>query len=145
MLYDLSNGFDLEKFKNRTIDLINQRAVVDLTKKNPNRSLSQNAYLHLILGFFAVEYGCTLDEVKVDFFKRTCNKAIFEKTIENKQGQKVTVLRSTASLDSGEMSLAIDRFRQWAVAEASIYLPDANEQQFLIHMQKEIERNKQWI
>lgn len=81
----------------------------------------------------------------MDFFKRKCNRDIFERTIKNKKGEEVTVLRSTADLDSSEMTIAIDRFRNWAASEALIYLPSPNEHQHLVHMQKEIERNKQWI
>ena len=145
MIYNLKNPHDIGKFKDRVVELINQRAVVDLTKKNPNRSLSQNAYLHLILGFFAVEYGCSLDEVKLDFFKRKCNKEIFERRVTNKQGKEITTLRSSADLDTMEMTTAIERFRNWSVSVAGIYLPSPNEDQFLIHVSQEIERNKAYI
>ncbi|MGL5262612.1 MAG: hypothetical protein ACRC9P_09535 [Bacteroides sp.] len=145
MIYDLKNPYDIGKFKDRVVELINQRAVVDLTKKNPNRSLSQNAYLHLILGFFAVEYGCSLDEVKLDFFKRKCNKEIFERRVINKQGKEITTLRSSADLDTMEMTTAIERFRNWSVSVAGIYLPSPDEDQFLIHVSQEIERNKAYI
>lgn len=145
MIYDLKNPYDIGKFKDRVVELINQRAVVDLTKKNPNRSLSQNAYLHLILGFFAVEYGCSLDEVKLDFFKRKCNKEIFERRVTNKQGKEITTLRSSTDLDTMEMTTAIERFRNWSVSVAGIYLPSPNEDQFLIHVSQEIERNKAYI
>lgn len=145
MIYDLKNPYDIGKFKDRVVELINQRAVVDLTKKNPNRSLSQNAYLHLILGFFAVEYGCSLDEVKLDFFKRKCNKEIFERRVTNKQGKEITTLRSSADLDTMEMTTAIERFRNWSVSVAGIYLPSPNEDQFLIYVSQEIERNKAYI
>ena len=145
MIYDLKNPYDIGKFKDRVVELINQRAVVDLTKKNPNRSLSQNAYLHLILGFFAVEYGCSLDEVKLDFFKRKCNKETFERRVTNKQGIEITTLRSSADLDTMEMTTAIERFRNWSVSVAGIYLPSPNEDQFLIYVSQEIERNKAYI
>lgn len=145
MIYDLKNPYDIGKFKDRVVELVNQRAVVDLTKKNPNRSLSQNAYLHLILGFFAVEYGCSLDEVKLDFFKRKCNKEIFERRVTNKQGIEITTLRSSADLDTMEMTTAIERFRNWSVSVAGIYLPSPNEEQFLIHVSQEIERNRAYI
>lgn len=144
MLYDLSNGFDLEKFKNRTIDLINQRAVVDLTKKHPTRSLPQNAYLHLILGFFACEYGCSLDYVKREFYKKVCNKPIFERKKTAKNGEIIIELRSSRDLDKEEMTLSIERFRNWSAAEG-IYLPDANEHHLMDYMRREINRNKEFI
>lgn len=43
------------------------------------------------------------------------------------------------------MTTAIERFRNYSVAQAGIYLPAPNENQFLIHIQQEIERNKEFI
>lgn len=145
MIYDLKNPFDRENSEGYLNKLIKEGAIVELKKKRPNRSLNQNNYLHLILSFFGAEYGCSLDEVKLDFFKRLCNKQLFEKTITNKRGEEVKVLRSSADLDSAEMTTAIDRFRNWSASVAGIYLPSPDEDQFLIHIQKEIERNKKFI
>ena len=63
----------------------------------------------------------------------------------NKKGKEVTYLRSSAELTTGEMTLSIDRFRNWSASVAGIYLPSANEQQMLIFAQQEIERNKEFI
>lgn len=144
MIYDLKNPYDIGKFKDRVVELVNQRAVVDLTKKNPNRSLSQNAYLHVILGFFASELGYTLEEVKQGIFKQICNKEIFVRNIEV-CGKPIEYLRSSKDLDSQEMTTAIERFRNWSSLEAGIYLPSADEKHFITHMQKELRRYKQWI
>lgn len=145
MIFNLKNPYEKEDFKKYANKLYQSESVVELTKKLPNRTLAQNSYLHLILGFFASEYGCSLDEVKLDFFKREVNRAIFERTIINKQGKEITTFRSTTSLTTGEMSKAIDRFRNWSSAVAGIYLPSADEKQFLVYIQQEIERNKVFI
>ena len=145
MIYDLKNPFDREKYKEYSESLIKQRAIVELKRKRPNRSLSQNAYLHVILSYFGVEYGCSMDEVKLDFFKRLCNKTLFERTITNKQGKEIKILRSSDDLDSMEMTTAIERFRNWSSAVAGIYLPSPDEDSFILHIQKEIERNKEFI
>lgn len=144
MIYDLKNPFDREKYEEYSENLIKQRAIVELKRKRPNRSLSQNSYLHVILSYFGCEYGCSMDEVKVDFFKRLCNKELFERIITNKQNKQIKILRSSADLDSQEMTTAIERFRNWSASEG-IYLPSPDEDQFLIHVQKEIERNKEFI
>ena len=145
MIYNLKNPSEVIDLENRVNELIEQRAVVDLTKKNPNRSLSQNAYLHLILGFFACEYGCSLDYVKREFYKKVCNKPIFERKKTAKNGEIIIELRSSRDLDSQEMTTAIERFRNWSSLEAGIYLPSADEKHFISHMQKELRRYKQWI
>lgn len=145
MIFNLKNPYEKEGFKEYANKLYLSECVVDLTKKLPKRTSAQNSYLHLLLGFFACEYGCSLDEAKLDFFKREVNKAIFQRTVINKQGKEIVTLRSTTDLTTGEMSTAIDRFRNWSSAVAGIYLPSPDEDQFLIHIQKEIERNKEFI
>ncbi len=63
----------------------------------------------------------------------------------DRKGKEVTYLRSSAELTTGEMTLSIDRFRNWSASVAGIYLPAANEQQMLIYAQQEIERNNEFI
>jgi hypothetical protein len=58
---------------------------------------------------------------------------------------RVEFLRSTAELTTAEMTTAIERFRNWSSAVAGIYLPSANEQEFLIHCKQIIEENKEFI
>lgn len=145
MIFNLKNEYEIPKFKEYVNRLFRERAVVEVKKKSPNRTLAQNSYLHLLLGYFASEYGCSLDEAKVDFYKRTCNRYLFERKVTNKKGKEITCLRSSADLTTGEMTLSIDRFRNWSASVAGIYLPAANEQQMLIFAQQEIERNNEFI
>lgn len=145
MIYNLRNEYELPKFREQVEKMIRQGQVVELKRKNPTRSLAQNSYLHLLISYFASEYGCTTDEAKVDFFKRTCNRELFEETVINKRGNEVKRLRSTSSLTTGEMTLAIDRFRNWSASEAGIYLPSANDTSFIVHAQQEIEKNQEYL
>ena len=110
MIFNLSNHYEIPKFKEYVNKLFSERAVVEVKKKLPNRTLAQNSYLHLLLGYFGSEYGCSLDEAKIDFYKRTCNRDLFERKMVNKKGNEVTYLRSSAELTTGEMTLSIDRF-----------------------------------
>lgn len=145
MIFNLNNPFEHDKFKEYVNKLYSQKVVVEVKKRLPNRSLSQNSYLHLILGWFACETGYSLEEVKLDYFKKTCNRDLFERKKINKQGKEITYIRSSTELTTGEMTTAIERFRNYASAQASIYLPAPNESQFLIHIQQEMERNKEFI
>ena len=86
-----------------------------------------------------------MEEAKVDFFKRECNREIFERERPNKKGVLKTYLRSTKELDTAEMTTAIERFRNWASCEAEIYLPAPNEEQFLLHCQKIIEQESIYL
>lgn len=144
-IFNLKNEYDIPKFKAYVNKLFQERAVVEVKKKLPNRSLAQNSYLHLLLGFFGSEYGCSLEEAKIDFYKRTCNRDLFERKIVNKQGHEITYLRSSAELTTGEMTLSIERFRNWSASEAGIYLPAANERQMLLYAQQAAERSREFL
>lgn len=145
MIFDLKNEYQIQKFDEQVRKLKEKRALVELKDKKLNRTLSQNNYLHLILGYFGCEYGCSMDEAKVDFYKRTCNRDLYERKRVNKRGIEVSYLRSSSELSTDEMALSIDRFRNWSASVAGIYLPAANENQMLIYAMQQIEHNKEFI
>lgn len=143
MLYDLDNEMDRIRFRRRAEELEGGRKVVELTDRS-KRTSAQNAYLHLILGYFAMETGYTLDFVKREYFKRLVNGEMFRKEVEGRWG-KVEDLRSSRDLSTEEMSAAIDRFRNWSSQEAGIYLPAPNEEDFLRDIEKELNRVKRYL
>lgn len=145
MIYNLSEILNRERFKRRINQLYEKRCVVELTEKKPLRTIKQNSYLHLILGYFAIETGNGMDYVKREYFKILCNTEIFVREIDDKFLGKIKIVRSSSALDRGEMTTAIDRFRNWSAGEAGIYLPEPNENEFLEHIQMEMERNKQFL
>ena len=140
--YDLSSKLDQKRLKKRLSHLYKKGAKVELVEKRENRSLKQNAYLHLILGWFGKELGYTLEEVKQTIFKRQICKKFFE---YRKGGQ--LFYRSTSALDTKEMTEAIDCFRNFASNEVGIYLPSPDEQSLLMEMEYELNRYgvKQYI
>lgn len=128
MIFDSNNQIDVLKAKQRFEYLIEKGKVFELTEKRQNRSISQNSYLHLILSYFAHEYGETLDYVKRYFFKNVCNKDLFLTEYANtKTGEVRKEWRSSADLDTKEMTIAIDNFIMYANKEAGIFLPDPND------------------
>lgn len=145
MIYNLANEYDVPQFLEQVKRLLEEKQIVELKRKHTGRTLAQNSYLHLIISYFASEYGCTSDEAKVDFFKRTCNKEIFEERVVNKRGHEIVRLRSTSALTTSEMTFAIDRFRNWAASKAGIYLPSPNDTSFIVHAQREIMKNKEYL
>lgn len=144
MLYDLKNPLDRERFKRRCNALFTKQGIVELTEKT-QRSSQQNKYLHLLLGYLAMETGNELDYVKEIFYKRAANKELFVRENDDQILGKVEYLRSSADLSKEEMTLSIDRFRNWSSQTAGIYLPTANEQEFLASIEYEMSRYKQWI
>lgn len=143
MLYDLNSELDRSRFERRAAELMAQRRTVELTDHRP-RSIAQNSYLHLLLGYFATETGYTLDFVKREYFKRLVNPELFRVKREGSFGE-VEDLRSSRELTTSEMTLAIERFRNWSSQEAGIYLPAPNEEDFLRDIEKELNRVKRYL
>lgn len=146
MLYNLNNALQREQFKARTAMLLEKsNGIVELTEKKARRSNQQNAYLHVILGYFAMECGYSLEEAKKEYFKVLVNPDIFITEKEYKYIGKRKIIRSSADLDSGEMTTAIERFRNWASAEAGIYLPAPHEDEMIALMEVELSRYKEYL
>lgn len=140
MIYDLSKPLDIRRFKVRCKQLIEQSKKVDLTQKRKRRTLNQNNYLHLILSWFGVETGYTLEEVKQDIFKRHICKDFF--VIEK---NSILVCKSTKELTTKELSQSIDKFRNWSSKDMNIYLPNANEKNMLDDIQSRLDSFKQYL
>lgn len=144
-LYNLKNVYDRKKFKEACNQMVLNNEYVELKKKKTQRSLAQNSYLHCLLGYFASEFGYTLEEVKFDIFKKICNRDIFERKRINRRGQEITYIRSSTELDKAEMTTAIERFRNYSSAQCGLYLPSPNEGEMLFFAQQQIEQCKDYM
>ena len=145
MVYDTSNPLDNANFLLRAKKLAESGKIVELTEKKPRRSLPQNKYLHVILAYFGTQTGDALAWVKERYYKVLINSDIFIRQKDDKFLGKTQYLRSSADLDTAEMSLSIERFRNWAAQEAGIYIPSADEAILIQQMEIEIERNKEHL
>lgn len=145
MVYDTSNPLDKANFLLRAKKLADKGAIIELTEKKPRRTLSQNSYLHVTIAYFASQYGCTTEWAKQRYFKQLVNPELFVREKDDEFLGRVKYLRSSADLDVSEMSLAIDRWRNWCSMEASIYIPSADEAILIQQMEIEIERNKEFL
>lgn len=145
MWYDGGNELQAIQARMRLEKLIKDGKVFELTEKKPKRSLPQNAYLHVLLGYFASQTGNTLEWVKKEYYKKLVNPTTFIRTKEDRFMGVVKYLRSSADLDTAEMTTTIDRFRNWSASEVGIYLPSPDEERLLQLAQIEIERNKEFI
>ena len=145
MVYDTSNPLDKANFLLRAKKLAESGKVIELTEKKPRRTLSQNSYLHVTIAYFASQYGCTTEWAKQRYFKQLVNPELFVREKDDEFLGRVKYLRSSADLDVSEMSLAIDRWRNWCSMEASIYIPSADEAILIQQMEIEIDRNKEFL
>ena len=144
-LFNLSNPLDNANFLLRAKKLAESGKIVELTEKKPKRSLPANRYLHVILAYFGTQTGNTTEWVKQQYYKKLVNPDLFIREKEDKFLGRIKVLRSSADLDTSEFSLSIERFRNWASQEASIYIPSADEAILIQQMEIEIERNKEHL
>ena len=145
MILDLGRDYDRQKFRSYCEWLLKRQVVVEVKERKYRRTLAQNRYLHVCLAYFASEFGYDLEFVKYDIFKRRVNGHIFRRERENRRGQSVTYYRSTTTLDTGEMTTAIERFRNWSASEAGLYIPQANEYDALLEAEKQIAMYEQYL
>jgi hypothetical protein len=145
MIYDLKNPLHRDQFSRRSNSLLEKGCDVVELKTKTSRSLKQNAYLHLILGWFAAETGNTREYVKREYFKRLVNSEIFVTYVEDRWLGRNEVIKSSAEVTKEEMITAIERFRNWSSQEAGIYLPSADEQNYLEQLEIELGRYRDLI
>lgn len=146
MIYDLSNELQAENFKYRCNLLFKKQCVVELSEKKPQRTLRQNSYLHAVLGFFGMQFGYKISEVKEWYFKQECNSDLFVRSkIDKITGKSQQVLRSTADLTTEEMTIAIERFRDWASQVAGVYIPSPEEYRLVEQMEREVLRGQMYL
>jgi len=147
MIFNATIEDDVKKAKVRFDYLIEKGKSFELIEKKPKRTISQNNYLHLILSWFAVETGYTKDEVKLEIFKKHVNTDLFYDGEANVKNQVIVIerWRSTRSLDTKELTIAIDRFRNFSAKEVGIYLPEPLDLALLQQMESELKEHQNQI
>ena len=120
MIFNLNNDKDRADYKEYCNGLYmdalksGKGFIVEVKKKHRPRSLAQNSYLHVCLQYFASEFGYDEEYVKYNIFKQIVNREIFAKQRTNRRGEPVTYWRSTADLDTKELTDAIEKFRNYS-------------------------------
>lgn len=143
-MYDLSNSLELESFKLKVNKVTESKSMVELIEKKA-RSLSQNAYCHLAISYFALQIGLPSREVKDVYYKSYCNRDLFVRNRYDKILKKEReYLRSTTELTKDEMSLSIDRFLKFA-SEQGVYIAPSDEYIAILHMQHEVQKNRKYL
>ncbi len=147
MIFNLSKEIDRKRLTERVKSLCEKQSKrVELIEKKQRRTIQQNKYIHLLFAWFAIEYGETIEYVKQVMFKQLVNPELFKtEYVNRKTGEVRESWKSTADLDTRQMTLAVDRFRNYASKEAGIYLPEADEREFLENIEQEVERYKEYI
>lgn len=137
MIYDLNIEQDKKQAMLKFEAFSDKGVVIELKEKMKNRTLSQNAYLHVLFGLYGCAFGYTLRESKT-FLKRECPFMRYKKNTD-------VFLRSTASLDKIEMIEFIDWIRTYASLH-EYYLPTADEYlENQTYIDKELAKNKEFL
>ena len=137
MNYDLSIKEELLSARNRITYLAKKNKKVSIKQINDRRSINQNSYLHLLLGYFGSHFGYTLEESKM-IYKRVSSDIYFY----TKSGIKF--IRSSADLNKEDMAKTIDRFMSIS-SEAGLDLPPATNKEWLMRIENEIEKNRMYL
>lgn len=137
MKLDLSKPYDKAKAETRFKVLLDKGAKIELKEVRKVRTLNQNAYLHVCISLFAIEFGYNLEEAKT-LLKRECLFMIYEKNNN-------TFLKRTRDMDTQQLTKFIEWVRNYS-ASNGLYLPSSEE--YLMHkfeIDKEIERNENYL
>ena len=145
MIYDLNTEIGRERLTKRITTLFSARKVVEVKVYQPKRTNAQNRYLHAILGEFAMQTGNTLGETKTEYFKKYCNADLFLVRKTLKHIGTIEALRSSAELDTAEMTTAIDRFMRWYECESGDVLPRPDDESYIQAIEVEMAKHRYWL
>lgn len=137
MKFNLAVPYEAKQADGYLKRLHEKKNVVEVKKVSLKRSLSQNSYLHLLIGAFGNHFGYTLEEAKLIYKELNADTYRYRK-----KGR--TFWRSSADLSKEEMAKTIDAFMQKS-AEAGYPLPLATDQEWLRQIENEIERSKYYM
>jgi len=133
MIYDTSDPDELIKAADQLAEFGARGKVVDMKVVRAGRTLSQNAFLHTLLGGLGNFLGYNLDEMKT-IYKREINPSLY---VYDRNGRKF--LKSSTELTKEEMSASIDKLRMFAEAQG-YPLPAESDVAFIRQLQNELER-----
>jgi len=146
MLYNPEKPLDVKRAAERLKYFVEHNKVFELSAKKVPKTYPQIKYAHLIMSWFALEYGEQLKYIKLEYFKKLVNPQIFEYNFINRKTGEIRIeYRSTANLTKDELRIAIDRFRDYASKEAGIYLPEPKDLALLREIEIQIKNNEQLL
>jgi hypothetical protein len=140
--FKLRDPLELERAADYLAKLAGRESTVDIKRVTYKRSLSQNAYYHLMLSYFGTQVGHTLQEVK--WLIRELQSDLYKVEHPTIAGVKTYKSRSSADFNSAEMTTSIDRFREWA-SEQGIDIPAPSEQHMLAYMDDTVSSNEAFL
>jgi hypothetical protein len=146
MLYNPEKEIDVQRAVEKFKYFVKHNKVFELSAKKVPKTYPQLKYAHLIMGWFAWEYGETLEYIKLEYFKKLVNPQIFEYEFINRKTAEVRIeYKSLAGISKEELTLAINRFRDYSSKEAGIYLPEPNDLTLMREIEIQLKNNEQYL
>ena len=137
MKYDLSNPLDVQKAKIKFDNFIDKKYRIELKKPIKKKTVKQNAYLHVCIALFSIEFGYTLEEAKI-ILKELSTFMTYEK-----KGRIFT--KSIAKCSTEEVADFI-KFIRNSAAKHGLYIPSAEEYKANEDsIDRDIYNNKQYL
>jgi len=124
MKYNLSTELDKNQAISKFKKLLKEGKRIELKEIKPRRSLSANAYYHICVSLFAIEFGWTISEAK-DELKKLCPFMRYEKE-SKKTGQTIVFYKQTSMMDSKQMAEYIEWIRNYSNMQGC-YIPTPEE------------------
>ena len=121
MKFNLSNQFDLAKFKVYSEKLIGKTCIVELTEKQKNRTIGQNDLFHKWIAVFADFIG----EPSRENCKRDVKRYFLgmKEVVNRFTGEIEKDDYKTSEMTVNELADFMNKFKIWADAEYGCYLP----------------------
>ncbi len=128
MKYNLKKEIDQQNARTYLDKLIETESKCELKKMHPRRSIPQNSFLHKLITIWGNEFGYFVNEAK-DEIKRELGYTYKKEVVSPVTGLVVAreFFKETSKMDSKELSIFIEKFRDWSSATCGLYLPSVNE------------------
>jgi len=118
MKYNLERSYDVQRANEYLSKLTKDKVCIELKKVVRKRTNLQNSYLHVLFSLWGDKFGLYLSEAK--------------QTVKEELGYTYTkkgrvFLMQTSIMDTKQLTVFIDKFRDWSSIECKHYLPSPEE------------------
>jgi hypothetical protein len=146
MVYNPQKPIDIQRAIEKIKHFIAKGQPFELKRISQKKSVNQNSYFHLIVGWFAWEYGEDFEYVKQEMIKKIICPEVFRYERANeKTGEVRDAYKSFANIDKDQTTYVIDKFRDYASKQAGIYLPEPTDLAALQEIEVQLKNNEQYL
>ena len=118
MKYDLSKSYDNQRLLEYHKRLLKKKSVVEFKEVFKNRTITQNAYLHVLFSLWGLHHGYLMNETK---------QLVKEQLGYSYEKKGRVFYEETSRMTTKELTIFIDKFRDWSNITCGLYLPTPDE------------------